>query len=330
MHANSLNGLFGLRLAHGLHLGHLVGNIRPAIADKEKRTIVIVLADLFTYTSSRNENITINNILSMTAESLSLGLDSANVKYVIQSQTFNSLLPLFTILSCLLKFEKLKKTQPIKKILENNHGVKFGELVFPIIQCAEMVSTNSEVLYSNIDNLGIVSLAEFLYRRLESYTNTVLPRPKINYGEFKNIKGIDYNKMSQSRNNAIFINDTHEIIDKKINSINTHVNNKEIDLQLLFDYFKIIGYSSEDISSLENDFAENKTTPKKIKMQLASEIAEYFAPIKKRKEEIMNDKKYLIERINSDTENVKFAILKNVSGIFQNFYGIDFCKTFRF
>jgi len=266
----------------------------------------------------------------MTAEAMALGLSSPNVKFVTQSQVFNNLLPLFTILSCLLKFEKLKSTKPISKMLEKNDDLKFGELTFPIIQCAEMVSTNSEILYSNIDNLGIVSLTQELYHKLESYANTDLPKPRISHGEFKNIRGTDGNKMSQGRNNAIFIDDSEATIKKKITSIHTHSTEKEIDLQIVFDYFRVVGYSTKDIETLETEFNNNKTTPLKIKNLLSSEIVKYFTPIKNKKEEIMKDKKILIERINSDTESVKLAVKENVSNIFQNFYTKEFYQTFKY
>jgi len=46
---NPYCGLFGLRLSHSLHFGHLVGNVRPAMNDQNEKTIVVVLADLFTH-----------------------------------------------------------------------------------------------------------------------------------------------------------------------------------------------------------------------------------------------------------------------------------------
>jgi tryptophanyl-tRNA synthetase len=323
------SGLFGLRLSNSLHFGHLVGNIRPAIQNQNERVIIVVLADLFTYTSDRRKDITVENVLSMTAEAMSLGLNSDNVKYVIQSKVFNSLSPLFTILSCLLKLTTLKTTQPLKRMLENDTHIQFGELTFPIIQCAEMVSTNSEILYSNIDNLGIVTLTKRLYRKLQSYTNTTLPIPHLCHGEFKNVIGINHRKMSQNRNNAIFIGDTFEMIKKKITSIDTSKSNDGVDLQLLFDYFKIIGYAEKDILEIKTDFDNNKTTPQKVKCLLSSKINDFFQPIREQKQIYLSNKKSLIERINTDTKIIETTVEKNISCIMQNFYNNDFFNIFK-
>lgn len=318
------NGLFGLRLSHSLHLGHLVGNIRPAIRDQHSRIIIVVLADLFTYTSDRRNDITEKNATSMVAEAMSLGLNSDNVKFVIQSKVFNSLTPLFVILSCLINFDKLKKTAPIKGLLEDDIKINFGELSFPIIQCAEMVSTNSEVLYSNKDNLGVVSLTKDLYKKLQNYTNTTLPKPRLCFGEFENVYGIDSRKMSQKSGNAIFVDDTIDITAKKITSIDTSKT-----MELLFDYFKIIEYSDETISELKTDFANRKLTHKQIKTLLAQEINSFFQPINEQKKQYLNDKTKIIERINADTQTIKDVVEKNIDIIFQNFYENNFYNTFK-
>jgi tryptophanyl-tRNA synthetase len=321
------SGLFGLRLSHSLHFGHLVGNVRPAIQDQNNRTIIVVLADLFTYTSDRKQDITLNNVLSMTTESMSLGLNSNNVKYVIQSKVFNSLAPLFTILSCVLKLKKLKQINPIKLMLEND--IHFGELTFPIIQCAEMVSTNSEILYSNVDNLGIITLTKVLYKKLQSYTNTALPKPRLCHGELKNVMGINYKKMSQSGNNAIFIDDNIQNIQRKITSIDISKAENGVNLQLLFDYFKIIGYIEDRIGELRTDFDKNNTTPQKIKNLLSSEIDNYFQPIREQKQIYLSDKQSLIKRIKLDTEAVENTVEQTINCILQNFYDREFYNTFK-
>ena len=323
------NGLFGLRLSHSLHLGHIVGNIRPAIQDQNDRTIIVVLADLFTYTSDRRDDITEENAVSMVAEAMSLGLNSDNVKFIIQSKAFNSLSPLFVLLSCLLKFNRLKKTAPIKGLLANDIQINFGELTFPIVQCAEMVSTNSEILYSNNDNLGIVTLTKDLYKKLQNYTKTVLPKPRLCCGEFENVYGIDSKKMSQKSGNAIFVDDTLKSTTKKITSIDTSKTGDGVDMKLLFDYFKIIGYSDDAILGLKNDVENHKLTPQKIKSLLSLEINSFFKPINERKKQYLDDKRAITERINKDTQTIKKIVENNINCIFQNFYEKEFYYTFK-
>ena len=331
LETKKFNGLFGLRLSHSLHLGHLVGNVRPALSDEKDRLIIVVLADLFTYTSDRKHDITLDNILAMTTEVMSLGLHSKNIKFVIQSKAFPNLIQLFSVLSCLVKFDKLKNTKPISKHFEKGSDFKFSDITFPIIQCAEMLSTNSEILYSNIDNLGIVSLTKDLYKKFGNYSNNNIPKPHLNYGLFPNVLGTDYKKMSYSRKNAIFIEDTEEIIKKKITSINTAINNKEnIDISLLIQYFKILGYSEEDTQEIVSDMLKNKTTPQKIKLKLSSELFIYFKNIKEEKKQYLLEKEKIIERINSDTIFVNDLVEINTKKIFQNIYSSEFYNQFNF
>ncbi len=177
--------------------------------------------------------------------------------------------------------------------------------------------------------MGIISLTKELYRKLQNYTNTKLPIPKLCYGDFKNVLGINHRKMSQSKHNAIFVDDTIEIIQKKITSIDTSKIQNGVDLQLLFDYFKIIGYSDSDISALNTDFDNNITTPKKVKCLLSAQIDNFFQPIREQKQIYLNNKEFLIERINSDTQEVRAIVEQNTNLILQNFYNTEFYSTFK-
>lgn len=324
------NGLFGLRLTNSLHLGHIIGNINPAISDQNNKTIIVVLADLFTYTSERKQDITLDNILSMTSESFALGLNNDNVKFVIQSKAFPNLIQLFSVLSCLIKFEKLKKTKPISSHFEKGAELKFSDLTFPLVQCAEMLSTNSDILYSNIDNLGIVTLTKDLYKKVGNYSQSTLPKPKLVSGILPNVIGIDYKKMSQSRNNAIYLDDSLTEIKRKITSIDTSYPDKEkLNLQLIFQYFKIIGYKDSEIKDLENSIVSNKSTPLKLKTLLSDELYRYLNNISEKKKDYMSNQNKIKERIENDTNNVSELVTKNIENIFSNIYSKDFYKQFN-
>lgn len=324
------NGLFGLRLTKSLHLGHIVGNINPAIIDQTNKTIIVVLADLFTYTSERKQDITLNNVLSMTSEALALGLNNNNVKFVIQSKAFPNLIQLFSVLSCLIKFEKLKKTKPISSHFDKGAELKFSDLTFPLVQCAEMLSTNSDILYSNIDNLGIVTLTKDLYKKVGVFSQAEMPKPRLTNGILPNVIGIDYNKMSQSRNNAIYLTDSLLEISRKIKSIDTSNPDKEkINLTIISQYFKILGYKDSEIRDLEIGIESNNITPMAIKTLLSNELYKYLNSISEAKMDYMSNKKSIMERINNDTNYVSGLVSKNIENIFQNIYSKDFYQQFN-
>ncbi|MBR9702266.1 hypothetical protein GOV13_05090, partial [Candidatus Pacearchaeota archaeon] len=305
------------------------GNIMPALRDQDDRRIYIILADLFTYTSSRRDDITLKNALAMASESYALGLNSNNVLYIIQSEVSEILQPLFTIISCLLKYKRLVKTQPLKKMF-NDEDINFGEISFPIIQCTEMVATRSEVLYSNIDNLGIISLTKYLFRQLSQYTDTDLPTPKLQYGQKEFLLGIDYKKMSHGSNNAVYLSDSPETIYEKIKKIRTdNCNGKDIDFSLIFDYLELLNYNKKQLNELVGLYNQSKLGALDIKKILIDELTNKFKPVQEKKKELLNNRGYLINRIRDDTLEAKKIIQLNVDEILSNFYEKDFFNSFK-
>lgn len=327
-------GLFGLRLAPGLHLGHFVGNIRPAMEDQERKKINVILADLFTYTSNRKHNITLNNALSVVAECYALGLNSDNVSFIIQSEAAENLQPLFMIVGCLLKYKKISGIQPIKSMLLNIGNLNFGELSFPIVQCAEMIATKSDVLYSNIDNQGVVSLTKLLCKKVSIYTKTELPEPKLKHGFIPILHGTDGKKMSYSSNNAVFISDSEETIKDKITKIKTnppdHNENNVPDFKLIHEYLGIFGLNLEQINEMDALYKEKKLTALEIKKILINKLTNFLNPVKQKKDQLLREKrKELTDRIISDTIDAQKNIKINTEEIFENFYELDYYKTFK-
>lgn len=326
-------GLFGLRLAPGLHLGHFVGNIKPALDDQGKK-INVILADLFTYTSNRKDNITLNNTLSIVAECYALGLNSDNVSFIIQSEAAENLQPLFTIIGCLLKYKKISEVQPIKRMLLNIENLNFGELSFPIIQCAEMIATKSDVLYSNIDNQGVVSLTKLLCKKVSKYTKTELPEPKLKHGFIPILHGTDGKKMSYSSNNAIFISDSEETIKDKITKVKTNPmdqsENNVPDFKLIYEYLGIFGLNQEQINEMNTLYNEKKLTALEIKKIVINKLTNYLNPVKKEKDRLLREKrKELTDRIISNTMDAQKNIKINTEEIFENFYESDYYKVLK-
>lgn len=300
--------MFGLRLGRGLHLGHLVGNLRPALDEVGRRPVYVILADLFTRTSGRDSDVTLDNACGMVAECMALGLDGDNVKYVAQSVAFESVMPLYFVLSCLLPFDKLRSTRPLKRMLEEPGGVCFGEVVFPVAQCAEMISTRSEILFSNTDNLGLVSLTKDLSAKVGRATGVELPKPRLAHGTPKNLRGLDHNKMSVGQGNAIFLSDSPERIRKRVVAIDTARSRElDCDLSLIYEYLSVTGLDSAAIQMLQEEFEDGTVTALQLKNHLADELTVLLGEVQQRKTELY-DRPTLLERIRSDTQCVRAVI----------------------
>lgn len=327
------SGLFGLRLAPSLHLGHFVGNIAPAIEDQGNRTIIVVLADLFAMASNRRDAVSFSNILSMMAECIALGLDSRNVLFSIQSRVAAHLQTLVSLIGAMVSFKKLSSVQPVKGMLEDPGKLNVSALNFPILQCAEILSTKSEFLYSNIDNLGVVSIAKSINSKLSKYSPNGLPHPTLKHGIVPVTHGIDGQKMSFASNNGIFFSDTDELIIKKISKIDTHPLEDQDDLpdfSLVAEYFRILGLEEEKLEELITLYRSRKLTALDIKMQLAEAVIRFVKPIREARGSILaQGQEQLVDRLMDDTLRTEKIVQSFGEEILEKYFVSNYYRSIK-
>lgn len=326
MSGTETSGLFGVRLGHGLHLGHLVGNVRPAIKEQESRRIVVVLADLFTLTSNRRKDLSVQNLLNVTAECMALGLDHGNVRFVIQSEAFGGLLPFYALLASVSSFDKLRRTRPVSSLIQSKEAT-LGEISFPLMQCAEMLITNADVLYSNIDNLGLVAMAKSAARKLSAATGTRFVEPQLRLGDPKTVRGVDYAKMSNARGNAIFLSDSPSTVARKVVRIRTDSNgSSDFDLSLVFEYLQIV-CSAEELAGLQAGVTGGIITALQAKNVLIDRLNELFAAVAQRRDQYLADPSMLLRRISVDTDTVRADVMSRYRDIRGRLYDFVFDGT---
>lgn len=320
----------GFRLAPGLHLGHYVGNIKPAIEDNINfsKPINIILADDFTYSSLRKQDITLENTLSIVAECYALGLWSDNISFIIQSELSKNIHPLLTIIGGLLKYNKLIGIQPTKKILESKFNPQYSSISFPLVQCAEMFSTKCNVLYSNIDNLGLISFAKSLAHQLSTHTGIDFIKPSLRHGTIPMLHGTDgVKKMAFAQKNTISICEEPSEIKMKIKSIKTDrldITYNSPDFSLILEYFAALSYNS-DTQDLINLYNQRKLTALDIKMILADHIISLFNTAREFKKNILqNERDVLINRILLNTQMAKLKVKQFCTEISETFYQKDY------
>ncbi len=230
--------LTGDRPTGKLHLGHFVGSLQRRIElqeDKSYDEIFVLLADDQALTDNfSNPKKIRNNIINVTLDYLSVGLDPNRVTFAIQSQ-LPALKELTFYFLNMVTTARLERNPTVKSELELRKfegGVPVGFFVYPVSQTADIVAFDATTVPVGEDQKPMIEQAREIVQKFNSIYGDCLIAPEIllpKNASGNRLVGIDGNaKMSKSLGNCIFLSDSEEtvkeIVMKKMFTDPLHIN----------------------------------------------------------------------------------------------------------
>lgn len=233
------------------------------------------------------------NVFEVVVDNLSVGLDPKKITYFIQSE-IPSIAELTVFFSNLVTVSDLQRNPTVKnEIQEKGHifkdgVVNLGFLAYPVSQSADIAFCKAEIIPVGKDQEPMIEQARRIYKKFNSLYNKVFPLPKAVFTEVSKLNGLDGRKMSKSLNNAIFLSDSLAVIENKILSAKTDIDNtikydqeNKPAISNLIMYYQIV--TGESIDEIENKFL-NITSYKIFKEDLIKKINLFLEPIRERRE----------------------------------------------
>jgi tryptophanyl-tRNA synthetase len=154
---------------------------------------------------------------------LSAGLDPEKSTLFVQS-----LVPehaeLFLFLSMITPVPWLERNPTYKdQIVQiNNKDLStFGFLGYPVLQAADIIMYKANGVPVGIDQVPHVEITREIARRFNFLYGDVFPEPEAVLTRTSKILGLDRRKMSKSYNNAIYLSDTPDEINRKVSQMIT-------------------------------------------------------------------------------------------------------------
>jgi tryptophanyl-tRNA synthetase len=93
----------------------------------------------------------------------------------------------------------------------------YGFLGYPVLQSADILIYRAKYVPVGIDQVPHLEITREIARRFNYlYKEEVLPEPEPLLTEFPKVTGLDGRKMSKSYDNAVYLNDPPEVVEKKI------------------------------------------------------------------------------------------------------------------
>ena len=291
--------LTGDRPTGRLHLGHYFGTIRERVALQNLGVPTrVVIADYQVITDRDTTANIADNVRNMVIDYLACGIDPEKTIIFTHSHipALNQLMLPF--LSLCTEAE-LERNPTVKAEQEaSGHALTGLLLTYPVHQACDILFCKGNIVPVGKDQLPHIEQTRQIARRFNERYAQVFPEPEGLLTDAVLIPGLDGRKMSKSYGNAISLSATAEETAKLIKKSQT-----DSDRNITFDPDNRPGVSALLTTAAlctgrtEVEIAEEigDGGSGTLKKYVTQSVNDYLAPIRARREELMQDPAYIAD-----------------------------------
>lgn len=282
--------LTGDRPTGKLHLGHYVGSVANRVRLQEEYDSYIIIADVQALTTNfeNPENLS-RDTLQIAEDYLAAGIDPTISTIFIQSMIseIHELAGYFSMFTTV----NVLRHNPTVKSEAKQHGfsdMTYGFLGYPVSQAADISIFKANLVPVGEDQIPHLELTRKIVRRFNDLYRPVLVEPEVLVGEVPRLVGLDgKTKMSKSLNNAIYLSDNSQEINKKVMEAVTdpariHKNDPgHPEICTVFEYHKV--FNQLEANQIEEDCRKGAIGCVNCKKRLAGCLDTLLEPMRARR-----------------------------------------------
>jgi tryptophanyl-tRNA synthetase len=288
--------LSGIQPSGALHIGNYFGMMQPAVALQAEGEALYFIADYHALTSVRDPKALRENSRRVAVDFLACGLDPERATLFRHSDV-PQVTELAWILSTVAPMGLLERAHSYKDKLARGLSATVGLFSYPVLMAADILIYDSDVVPVGKDQKQHIEITRDLAVKMNETFGPIfkLPEPRIRAAT-ETVPGIDGQKMSKSYGNNIDIFGHEKEMRKRVMSIVTDSMPveapKDPTKSTIFKLYSLVA-SKNEIAAMREQFLKGGTGYGDFKKQLFEKLWEYFAPMRKRREEILADKLYI-------------------------------------
>ncbi len=294
--------LSGIQPSGMLHIGNYFGMMQPAVALQAEGEALYFIADYHALTTLRDPEALRANSRRVALDFLACGLDPERATLFRHSDV-PQVTELAWILSTFAPMGLLERATSYKDKIARGMSATVGLFSYPILMAADILIYDSDVVPVGKDQKQHIEITRDLAVKMnETFGQSALdgrifklPEPRIRSAT-ETVPGIDGQKMSKSYGNNIDIFGDEKEMRKRVMSIVTDSAAveapKDPEESTIFKLYSLVA-SKDEIAEMREQFLKGGTGYGDFKKRLFEKLWEYFAPMRKRREEIFNDKSYI-------------------------------------
>ena len=286
--------LTGDRPTGKLHLGHYVGTLHNRVQLQEEYDCLFIVADLHMLTTqpgkAQIEGVA-RNVREIVLDYLAAGIDPEKGTIFVQSavpETYE----LNLIFEMLVNVPRLERLPSLKEMARdaNLEVMSLGLLGYPVLQAADILLPRAHLVPVGKDNEAHVEVTREIARRFNRLYGEVFPVPEVLLGEVPTLVGTDgQGKMSKSRDNAIYLSDDAQAVERKVMSMYTDPNRVRADIpgrvegNPVFVYHDAFNPDEEEVKDLEERYRQGRVGDVEVKRKLARAVNGFLEPLRERR-----------------------------------------------
>ena len=310
--------LSGIQPSGVLHIGNYFGMMRPAIELQKEGETFYFIADYHALTSVRDPKALRENSRRVALDFLACGLDPKKAVLFRQSDV-PQVSELAWILSTVAPMGLLERAHSYKDKLARGMQATVGLFSYPVLMAADILIYDSDAVPVGKDQKQHIEITRDLAVKInETYGQVFkLPEPRIN-PDTQVVPGLDGQKMSKSYGNNIDIFGDEKETRKRVMSIVTDSTPveapKDPAKSTIFKLYSLVA-SKDEIAAMRELFLKGGTGYGDFKKQIFEKLWEYFAPMRKRRNQVLADKSFIdnvLERGAKRANEIADQVMKRV------------------
>jgi len=288
--------LSGIQASGVLHIGNYFGMMRPAIALQAEGEAFYFIADYHALTTVRDPKALRENTRRVALDFLACGLDPERAALFRQSDV-RQVTELAWILSTIAPMGLLERAHSYKDKLARGLNATVGLFNYPVLMAADILIYDSDVVPVGKDQKQHIEITRDLAAKMNESFGTIFKLPEARIEAATEIvPGLDGQKMSKSYGNNIDIFSDEKETRKRVMSIVTDStpmeSPKDPSRSTIFQLYSLVA-SKTEIADMRERFLKGGTGYSDFKKELFEKLWGYFAPMRKRREQILADKSYV-------------------------------------
>ena len=327
--------LTGIKPTGDVHLGNLLGAIRPAIemanAGNYDRSLFFI-ADAHALTSVRDPKMFQQYVYEIAATWIALGLDLKKSIFFKQSD-IKEVFELTWILNCMTPKGDMNRAHSYKDKVQKNqeaskdpdYGVNMGLFSYPVLMSADILLYDSNDVPVGKDQIQHVEIARSIAQRTNEYfgSGTLVEPQEVIQKAGAYVPGLDGRKMSKSYGNSIPLWGTEKKLKKTINKITTdstpETEPKDPDNCTIMELYKLFA-TGEQISSLEKRYREGIGWGY-AKLELFEVVNHYLAKPRDIFNDLMNNRDEIDKVLTNGAERAQVIANETMARVRKNTTG---------